>query len=110
MRFKGKKILVTGAASGIGLACVERFIAEGGVVAGADVNEAAGRAALEPFGAEARFVPADVAGTASVEQMMAGALDFLGGIDVCVCAAGIAGKGTPFIDVDVADFDRILAI
>jgi glucose 1-dehydrogenase len=110
MRFRAKKILVTGAASGIGLACVERFIDEGGQVVGVDINEALGQAAFETFGPKARFLRADVADAESVGLMMAAALEFLGGIDVCVCAAGVAGPPAPFIDVDVAQFDRVMAI
>lgn len=77
MRFDGKRVFVTGAASGIGAATVELFRGEGAQVVATDVAEGEG------------IVRCDVADAASVEQAMATAVGQLGGLDVCVNVAGI---------------------
>jgi meso-butanediol dehydrogenase/(S,S)-butanediol dehydrogenase/diacetyl reductase len=77
MRFEGKRVFVTGAASGIGAATVERLRQEGAVVAGVDIADAPDVA------------PCDVTDPASVSAAMAAAVEQLGGLDVCVNVAGI---------------------
>jgi len=76
-RFEGKRIFVTGAASGIGAATVELLRKEGAEVVGTDVTEADG------------ILRCDVTDAASVTRSMATAVDQLGGLDVCVNVAGI---------------------
>lgn len=77
MRFAGKRIFVTGAASGIGAATVELFRKEGAEVVGVDIQDAEG------------IIRCDVTDEASVGQAMAAAVEQLGGLDVCVNVAGI---------------------
>jgi NAD(P)-dependent dehydrogenase (short-subunit alcohol dehydrogenase family) len=59
-RLQGKVAVITGAASGIGLATTELFIEEGAQVIAADVQTAAGMALEERFGAALRFAQCDV--------------------------------------------------
>jgi NAD(P)-dependent dehydrogenase (short-subunit alcohol dehydrogenase family) len=84
----GKVAVVTGAGSGIGLATVRRFAADGAQVVCADVDEATGRAAAEEIGGT--FVAVDVTSEAAVAAMFAAAVDAYGGIDVSFHNAGIS--------------------
>ena len=77
VRFNGKRVFVTGAASGIGAATVELFTQEGAQVVGVDITP------------RENIVPCDVADPASIEQAMATAVERLGGLDVCCNVAGI---------------------
>ncbi|MBP1162974.1 NAD(P)-dependent dehydrogenase (short-subunit alcohol dehydrogenase family) [Rhodococcus sp. PvR044] len=93
-RFEGRKTLITGAGSGIGQATVARILAEGGVVAAADVSEeglAVTRARAEEAGAADRLttVVVDISNEASVQEAIGGAIKDLGGLQVLINAAGI---------------------
>jgi NAD(P)-dependent dehydrogenase (short-subunit alcohol dehydrogenase family) len=85
MRLAGKVALITGGGSGIGRACVELFAREGARVVIAERDQSAGeeaRDALAQAGHECRFVAADVADPASVENAVTFAMDVYGRIDV----------------------------
>lgn len=92
MQLKGKVILLTGAAGGIGRAAALAFAREGASVVLADVDEAAGeRVAAEVRGAggEAWFFRVDVTDRQGVSQMVSEARNRYGRIDVLVNNAGI---------------------
>jgi meso-butanediol dehydrogenase / (S,S)-butanediol dehydrogenase / diacetyl reductase len=76
-RFDGKRVFVTGAASGIGAATVELFRKEGASVVGTDVQKADG------------IVLCDVTDPASVASAMDSAVQELGGLDIHVNVAGV---------------------
>ncbi|UNS96229.1 SDR family oxidoreductase [Streptomyces tubbatahanensis] len=93
-RFDGRKILITGAGSGIGQATVVRLLREGGDVVAADISEKGlekTRALAGEDGTDARLALAavDISDEESVRQRIGGALEGLGGLDVLVNAAGI---------------------
>jgi NAD(P)-dependent dehydrogenase (short-subunit alcohol dehydrogenase family) len=98
----GQVILVTGAASGIGRACVERLLREGAVVVGADLAAAA--AGTGPPSARV-----DVRDEAAVADLVAGIAADHGRLDGVVHAAGIAGGG-PVHALDAAQWDRVLDV
>jgi NAD(P)-dependent dehydrogenase (short-subunit alcohol dehydrogenase family) len=87
-RLEGRVAVVTGGASGIGLASVRRLAAEGARVVVADVDPDAGKAAAEGVGG--LFVPADVTSETDVENLFRQADDAFGRIDVAFNNAGIS--------------------
>jgi NAD(P)-dependent dehydrogenase (short-subunit alcohol dehydrogenase family) len=87
-RLEGKVAVITGAASGIGLASARRFTAEGATVVVADVDEVAGTKAAEETGAT--FVATDVTDEASIANLYASTASRHGGIDVLFNNAGIS--------------------
>ena len=107
-RLKDKVAVLTGAARGIGLACAQRFAAEGAAVVLADRDEQAGAAAAASIpGSE--FVAADVSRKADVEAIVERALGRHGRVDVLVNNAGIT-HACDFLDLEEEDFDRVLAV
>jgi meso-butanediol dehydrogenase / (S,S)-butanediol dehydrogenase / diacetyl reductase len=102
-RLQGKRVLVTGAASGIGAACARRFTDEGAIVAGLDL-------AARPEGSPCtEWVQADVADEAAVVVAVAEVLDRLGGVDVLVNAAGVLSVGGADT-LEVAEWERVLGV
>jgi NAD(P)-dependent dehydrogenase (short-subunit alcohol dehydrogenase family) len=99
-RARSRTFVVTGVASGIGLATAERLMAEGGSVIGADL------AAPPDLGPAFRFVAADVTDEAAIAAVLAAVPDRLDGV---VHAAGVAGGG-PVHLLDRAEWERIIAV
>jgi glucose 1-dehydrogenase len=112
MRFNGKAIIVTGGAQGIGRACVEAFVAEGGAVVIADIDEAKGTdlaAELSAKGAKATFVRTDVGDSRSAGALIDATLEWACRLDVLVNNAGVI-KTADFLDLAEADFDAVLRV
>ena len=112
MRLKGKRALITGAASGIGLAAVERFVEEGAAVAAADINAEGVRALAKRLSAAGHKVGAtsgDVSKTGDAKRMVEEAVAFLGGLDILINNAGIDVKGT-VVSISDEDWERQIAV
>jgi NAD(P)-dependent dehydrogenase (short-subunit alcohol dehydrogenase family) len=90
MQLKGRTVLVTGGASGLGGATVEMVIAAGGRAVIVDVNETAGLARAGALGDRVRFIKADVTSEDDLQRAVDTAVRELGGLHGLVCAAGIA--------------------
>lgn len=93
-RLAGKHALVTGGASGIGLATARRFLQEGAQVVISDLDEAAGMAACGNLDDKAHFFAHDVTSETSWDQVVAATLEALDGFDILVNCAGVLTDGT----------------
>jgi NAD(P)-dependent dehydrogenase (short-subunit alcohol dehydrogenase family) len=104
---EGRTYIVTGAASGIGLATAGRLLAEGSRVVGADLAPAP---AL-PADSEGRwlFTNVDVGDEDSVVELVRTAVDFGGGVEGLVNAAGVAGGG-PVHMLPGTEWARVIAV
>jgi NAD(P)-dependent dehydrogenase (short-subunit alcohol dehydrogenase family) len=87
------KAVISGGASGLGLATAERVIAAGGQAVLLDVNEEKGLAKATELGERALFVRTDVSNEESVKAAIKAAKEFMGGITLAVNCAGIAPAG-----------------
>ncbi|MDB5527432.1 MAG: hypothetical protein JWR51_535 [Devosia sp.] len=105
-RFKGKVVLVTGAAGGIGAAIVRALLDEGAITVASDVK----LPASELGTAGARFIAADVRERPSVDILVAQTTAIAGRIDALVHAAAILGASGPFETLTVQDWTSYLDI
>ncbi len=105
---RGKTAIITGGASGIGLAIATAFVRQGAGVCIVDQNEAAARAAAEGIGGSASAFGCDVSDAESVRHTF-GAIFARGRVDILVNCAGVAHVGT-VESTSEEDFDRIMRI
>ena len=108
--FQGRKIIVTGAATGIGRATAEALIAAGASVALWDIDQTACASLSEKTNEKAIALEVDVASSASVEAAMKQSVAALGNIDGAFNNAGIGIDTLPLEAVEEAEFDRIVSI
>ena len=90
MEVRGTRAIVTGGASGLGLAAARELVAAGGRAALLDLNVEAGAAAVAELGSGATFLRVDVASEAAVDAAVAEAVRLMGGLEITVSCAGIA--------------------
>ena len=109
-RFGGMTAVVTGGASGIGLAVARRIIGEGGRVSVWDVDPARLKAATAELGEKSRAERVDVVDPADVERGADASNAAMGQIDALVCSAGVAGQNALVIDYPIAEWKRVFDI
>ena len=105
----GKRVLITGGASGIGAATAARFLEEGAAVVVLDCDAKALTGIQTQLSKLAGTVDADVSNLKQVEAAFAEALRLMGGVDVLINNAGISIRHT-FLDITPAEWDRIIAV
>jgi D-sorbitol dehydrogenase (acceptor) len=98
-RHAGKRVLVTGAASGIGLGIVDRFLAEGAKVAALDLHPTPRDNVLSITG--------NAADEATVDNAVHQTLETLGGLDIMVCNAGVIAV-TPITEMSFAEWKHVM--
>lgn len=104
LNFKGKVVLITGAASGIGFATAKKFIEAGAVVAACDINKESLEEAKRTLGVKFRPYIMDVTDNQKVKAVVDDIVKDLDHIDVLVNNAG-AVKDKPLLDNNEDDFD-----
>jgi NAD(P)-dependent dehydrogenase (short-subunit alcohol dehydrogenase family) len=107
---EGKVAIVTGGTSGIGLATVERFVAEGAKVAIADIQDELGESIANRLGDSVVYIHTDVMDENSIEALVAETVSRFGQLDVMYNNAGAGGDQASLLDIESAGFDRTLAL
>ena len=110
MRLENKVAVITGGASGMGLATVMRFLQEGARVIIADFNEDNGEQAVRDagiagFDGSVSFVATDVAKEDDVANMIQAALSNYAGLDIVFNNAGVGGAIGPLTETTTSDWD-----
>ncbi|MFC9893216.1 SDR family NAD(P)-dependent oxidoreductase [Nocardia sp. NPDC127579] len=111
-RYEGRRVVVTGAGSGIGQGIALRLLDEGAQLVAADIDEAGLKTTVDQAGDAAerlRTVTVNIADPESTTAGVATALEFLGGLDVLVNAAGIL-KPARTHEMALADWNQIITI
>ncbi len=109
---RGKVAVVTGGASGIGLATAEAFVAKGVKVVLADFNEQAGKAAVSQLlekDADVRFVQVNVADEKSVENLISETVNTYGKVDIMVNNAGVGALASTH-ELSFEDYNKVISV
>ncbi len=109
---RGRVVVITGGAQGIGEACARRVVRDGAAVALWDLADGPGQALateLQSAGAQALYCHCNVASKADVDAALAATLARFGHVDGLVNNAGIF-KAAPFLDIAEADWDAVIAV
>lgn len=108
MRFAGKTVVITGAASGIGKATCLLFASEGATVIAADIDAAGGEELAATSNGKIFFKQTDVCNTADIKALMDFAAEKTGGIDVVFNNAGAGGDKAPIEEIEPEGWDRTM--
>lgn len=108
-----KVAVVTGGASGIGLACAHALARSGAAVALWDLSQealASAAAELEQYDRPTRGIVVDVSDSGRVDAAMAEVVAELGGVDIVVANAGIGGEATPLGNYSDKSWHQVIAV
>ena len=100
---EGRVALVTGGASGIGAATIERLLASGARAAAFDLS-------VEGVDGDVLAIAGDVTRSADLDAAVARVENELGGLDVLVCCAGVGGDSLRTVDVGDEEWRRVFAV
>ena len=108
-RLSDKKVVITGAATGIGRAAVIMFVREGAQVVIGDINEQGSKETVAKAGKGASFVPCDVTSKSDIQSLIAKAAETMDGVDTLINNAGMLPH-KKVIDFDAALWDKTFAV
>lgn len=108
MRFTGKTVVITGAASGIGLESTRLFAREGATVYAADINDEVGKSLEIEIDGDVRYQHCDVCSTEEIKALMDRAAEETGGIDVVFNNAGAGGAREKIFEIEPDGWDRTM--
>jgi NAD(P)-dependent dehydrogenase (short-subunit alcohol dehydrogenase family) len=106
---EGKRVLITGGASGIGAAAAARFLEEGAAVCVLDRDPKARQKIQQELPDLAGTLDADVSNRKEVEAAFGDAVQIMGGVDVLINNAGISIRHR-FLDITPQEWDQVLAV
>jgi len=112
-RLKGKNVIVTGAAAGIGKACATRIAEEGANVAVTDIQDHEGRKLADKIGeanGSAKYWHLDTSDEKNVREVFEEAVDTFGSLDVLVNNAGISGVDKPPHEIEVEEWRKVMDV
>ncbi|KAL2414853.1 4-formylbenzenesulfonate dehydrogenase TsaC1/TsaC2 [Exophiala dermatitidis] len=112
-RLAGKVAIVTGAASGFGLAVTQKFVSEGAKVVASDINAAGLEKAFSSssnYATNVATISANVTSAEDWQKMVDLAVSKFGGLDTVVNNAGTSYKNKPTLEVTEAEFDKVMAV
>ena len=101
---------MTGGASGIGRATVERFVQEGANVVIADLQDDKGERLVEELGASTRYLRVDVGEEADIEALVAYAVNTFGRLDCIFNNAGFPGVTGSILDTPIDEVDVTMRV
>lgn len=109
-RFEGKTVLVTGAASGMGLAAARRFLDEGAQVTMLDIDESSLKEAAAKFPSDRVLLHVgDTADQKTAAAAVKATIARFGGLDILINNAGVASEGD-IMQTSEDDFERVMAV
>jgi meso-butanediol dehydrogenase / (S,S)-butanediol dehydrogenase / diacetyl reductase len=106
---KGKRVLITGGASGIGAATAARFLEEGCSVCVLDVDPKGREHIQKQLPALAGVIAADVSNLTQVENAIDRAVEIMGGLDIAINNAGISIRHN-FLEITPEEWDKVIAV
>ncbi|MES2491668.1 MAG: SDR family oxidoreductase [Pseudomonadota bacterium] len=109
-RLAGKVAVITGGVSGIGLATVELFVAEGAKVAVGDIQDDLGQALEQRFSGSVIYVRTDVTDDVAIGALVQAAVDKFGRLDIVFNNAGAPGNRDAMVDIDLDGMSHTSAL
>jgi 2-dehydro-3-deoxy-L-rhamnonate dehydrogenase (NAD+) len=109
-RFAGRRAVITGGASGIGLGVAARLAAEGASVCLWDANAESLAAARKVVGPDTMTTTLDVTDWSAVDAAAIAVRERFGGLDILVCSAGITGPNVPLADYPVEAWRSVMDV
>ena len=108
MRFSGKTVVITGAASGIGAETARLFASEGATVFASDINDESGDILVAETQGDVRYRHCDVCKVSDIQDLMDRAATETGGIDVLFNNAGAGGARPDISEISPEEWDRTM--
>lgn len=107
---ENKRAVVTGGASGIGLATAARFLEEGSKVVVLDKDQEAGEKLATGLPGLAKFIPCDVSDLDQVQKAIGESVRVMGGLDVVINNAGISIRHDDFLLITREEWEKVIGV